>query len=281
MPIQINNKTVTIGLGMLSWHAPKTVDHTLASYAERGIFSLFDHCRIFCQEITAADHAVAEKYGFEIMGNNKNQGIYGGVKALFEWLPDDYVLFVENDCVLIEDRQTVEDQLRSALSDMEQGAANVFRLRHRRHPGEDFSTLDKFLRYHDAGNNSWLRGETSSFLMRKLRRLLRPAKAARLQGIAAYCEPAPEKRFPTVFKKTNNNNLVVSSHYMNWTNQAILCRRRWLLDEILPWVAAHPSSRTVNGFPDIEKELNSRWWREQDFHIGLTSGLFTHQRLDR
>lgn len=266
---------------MLSWHAPKTVDHTLSSFAGRDIFSLFDHCRLYCQEITAADHDVADKYGFEIAGNDSNQGIYGGIKALFEWMPDDYVLFVENDCVLVEDKKSVEQQINAAVQDMEDGAAEVFRLRHRRRPGEDFSTLNKYLRYHAPGNESWLSVDAGLPFTRGLRRLLRPAKAARLQGIAAYAEPAPEKRFPNVFARTANNNLVVSSRHINWTNQAILCRRRWLLEEILPWVAAHPSNRTVNGFPDIEKELNCRWWRQQDFHIGLTPGLFTHQRLDR
>jgi len=54
-----------------------------------------------------------------------------------------------------------------------------------------------------------------------------------------------------------------------------------MLESLLPWVEAHPSRRPVQGFPDIEKELNGPWWRKQGFRVGLTPGLFTHQRLDR
>lgn len=280
MSIQINNTEVTIGLGMLSWRAPETVNHSLASYAEGDILSCFDHCRIFFQEITDADRAVAARYGFDVAGNSLNQGIYGGVKALLECMSDEYVLFVENDCVLIESKAAVETQLPAAVKDMEAGRADVFRLRHLRKPGEDFPAVEKYLRYHPASARSWIMDERRP-AMAALRRLLRPGKAKRLKGIAAYVEPEPERSFPDVFCRTPENNLIVSSRHINWTNQAVLFKRRWMLDDILPWVAAHPSSRTVNGFPDIEKELNSRWWRRQNFHIGLAPGLFTHQRLDR
>lgn len=281
MPINLKDGQATLGLGMLSWRAPKTVDHTLASYAERDFPSLFDHCRIFFQEITDADRAVAEKYGFDVAGNNSNRGIYGGVKALLENMSDDYVLFVENDCVLIENRDSAERQLTAAVRDIAAGRADVYRFRHLRRPGEDFATANKYLRYHLPGPQSWIDRRRGFPFMPFIRRLLRPAKARRLAGIAAYVEPQPEALFPDVFTRTADDNLIVSSRHLTWTNQAILFRRRWLLDEILPWVAAHPSRRTVNGFPDIEKELNCRWWRQQNFHIGLTPGLFTHQRLDR
>jgi len=281
MAIEVNGKKVTLGLGVLSWRAPKTVDHTLASYADRDILTLFDHCQIYFQEITDDDRAVAARYGFSVAGNDSNRGIYGGVKALLECMSDDYVLFVENDCVLIEDRHNTERQLLSAVRDIELGKAHVYRFRHLRRPGEDFATVDKYLRYHSAGSQSGIRKNRGSGIMPRVRRLLRPAKAERLKGIAAYVEPCPEKRFPNVFTRTAENNLIVSSRYLNWTNQAVLFRRRWLQEDILPWAAAHPSSRTVNGFPDIEKELNCRWWRRQEFRIGLAPGLFTHQRLDR
>lgn len=125
MPIQLKNKRVTIGIGMLSWYIPKTVDHTQSSFSGRNIFSLFDHCRIYCQEITTADHVVVDKYGFEIMGNDDNQGIYGGIKALFEWMPENYVLFIENDSAdRIKKRRIKND------------AADIFRMRHRRQPRE-------------------------------------------------------------------------------------------------------------------------------------------------
>ena len=39
------------------------------------------------------------------------------------------------------------------------------------------------------------------------------------------------------------------------------------------------SSKSINGFKNIEIELNSIWWRKQNFEIIIAPGLFTHHRL--
>jgi|GEM_PF-5247995 len=148
MAIDTEAGPCSVGLGMLSWRAPTTVDHTLASYAREDIFGLFDQVLLYCQEITDADREIAAKYGIECSGNHRNRGICGGVRALLEAMDTDYVLMVENDCVLLEDRDEVAHQLRSAVKDMAAGRAQVFRLRHRVQPGEDFHTVDKYRRYH-------------------------------------------------------------------------------------------------------------------------------------
>ena len=57
--------------------------------------------------------------------------------------------------------------------------------------------------------------------------------------------------------------------------------RRWFLDELIPFAEAHPTLRTVNKFPDLEKELNCRWWRAKHFRVGVAPGLFKHTRADR
>jgi len=281
MSIETEAGPRSIALGMLSWRAPATVDHTLASYARESIFELFDHVLLYCQEISDQDRNIAAKYGVACTGNDRNRGICGGVRALLESMDDDYVLMVENDCLLIESHDEVARQLHSAVRDMAAGRAQVFRMRHRRSPGEDFTTVEKYRRYHLPTDGSQ---SPYSYLTRmgvRLRALLRPVKAERIKGIAAYVEEHPERRFPRVFQTTPEGNLIVDSAHMNWTNQSILVDRRWTLETLLPWVEAHPSRRTVQGFPDIEKELNGRWWRSQGFRIGLTPGLFTHQRLDR
>lgn len=281
MPIDVKQRKVSLGLGMLSWRAPVTVDHALASYARENIFPLFDQVLIYFQDISDADSAVARKYGLACAGNDQNRGIYGGVKALLEEMQTEYVLFLENDCELIEPAHIVKEQLARALTDLVAGRAQAFRLRHLRQPGEDFATVRKYLRYHSPSPQAWYRISSTARLMTRLRALLRPRKAERLKGTAAYVEPAPDKCYPETFVRSETGNLIASSRHLNWTNQSVLFNRHWFLEQILPWVAAHPSRRTVNGFPDIEKGLNNRWWRQQDYKLGLTDGLFTHRRIDR
>ncbi len=269
---------VTVGLGVLSWKAPRTLAKTLQTYQEGGLLSLFDEQRILFQEVSADDRRVARHYGLESQGTERNIGIFGGVKTLLENIECDYVLLLENDCPLIEPRDEAIRQLSAALADAEELAVPVFRFRSLAHPGQDFATLSKFRRYFgdlvDAGGSG-------PSLMPRLRRLARPAKARRLKGIAAYATAHPEAVFPGVFQRTARGNLITSSPYINWTNQSVLVHRQWMLETILPYVEANPSSRLVNGFSDIEKELNRPWWRQQKFPIGLVPGLFTHERVDR
>ena len=275
--------SASLGLGILSWRAPLTLAATLQNYAENGLFEHFDQCLLFCQELSEHDRQVAQRFALPIDGSVQNLGILGGVTQLLERLETEYVVLLENDCPLMETGAEAGRQLGAALADLQAGVAQLFRLRHLQQPGEGFCTLGKYLRYHPV-RDSWLdsRMTEQSPGLRWVRRWLRPGKARRLSGIAAYAERHPELYFAEVFHRSQNGNLITSSHYLNWTNQSILVKRRWMLDTLLPWVAAHPSRRTVNGFPDIEKELNGRWWRRQAIPIGLTTpGLFTHRRLDR
>ena len=39
------------------------------------------------------------------------------------------------------------------------------------------------------------------------------------------------------------------------------------------------SSRGPTGFKNVEVELNSSWWRKNEFNIIVAPGLFTHKRL--
>ena len=269
---------VRVGVGLLSWKAPATLEATLESHASKELFSLFDEHLIFFQERSESDIEVAERFGLRHDGNRENTGIVGGVRALVERLDCDYLLLLENDCPAVEPLEEIRRQLDSALHDMASESIPVFRFRSRREPGEGLASVEKFYRYY-ADRVSAPAGYSS--LLSRLRRLLRPGKARRMLGASAYADCEPDRVFPDVFERTPCDNLVVSSRHINWTNQSVLVDRRWMQEVILPYVDAHPSNRLVNGFSDIEKELNGDWWREQEFPVGLVPGVFTHRRLDR
>ncbi|HER34265.1 MAG: hypothetical protein JXJ30_00415 [Halothiobacillaceae bacterium] len=269
---------VRVGVGLLSWRAPATLEATLESHVSKDLFSLFDEHLIFFQERSASDIEVAERFGLRHDGNCENTGIVGGVRALVERLDCEYLLLLENDGPAVESREEIRRQLDAALSDMVSERIPVFRFRSRRDPGEGLASVEKFYRYY-ADRVPAPHGHSP--LMSRLRRLLRPAKARRMLGASAYANCRPDEVFPGVFERTACGNLVVDSRYINWTNQSVLVDRRWIQEVILPYVDAHSSNRLVNGFSDIEKELNGDWWREQEFPVGLVPGVFTHRRLDR
>lgn len=266
----------TVGMGLLSWKAHRTLENTLKTYAEERLFSLFDETRVLFQEASADVIRVADRYGIQADGTDKNTGIYGGVKRLLEGLGTNYVLLLENDCPLIEGHAEASRQLSAPLQDAVERQIPAFRFL--LHPGEGFATRRKFLRYYA---DRVAEGAEQEYWLPKVRRLLRPAKASRLKGIAAYASDRPEAVFPEVFERTDRGLLLTSSAFLNWTNQAVLVDRRLMLEEILPYVDRHPSHRVVNGFSDIGKEINCAWWRQQRFPIGLVDGLFTHERIDR
>ena len=147
---------------------------------------------------------------------------------------------------------------------------DIFRLRHRWGPGENFDILDKYKKFYN-----------DSSLFGKMKRILRPKKASRIVGAAIYAHNRPEVVHPNIFTRYNQHTYIISSKYLNWTNQSVMFNKQLLLETLLPYVNAHPSSRNVNGLQDIEKSLNCNWWRKQNYQIGVGLGLFTHQRLDR
>lgn len=263
----------TIGICILSWKNPQLLERTLETYFKQHLFNLVpDHLVLF-QEASPADHALAEKLKLRYITTSENLGIYGGVKRLAETIQTDYVLLLEDDCILIENESEVKRQFALAATRLAKREVDVYRLRHRWKPGEKFDTVDKYKRYYNVP------GEPFSFV-KYLRRLFRPEKYRRLMGSAVYVHDAIKgKPYSTFITPQAEGDYIIRSPVMNWTNQSVLCKRSWLLETILPYVEQHPSRRTVNGLQDIEKSLNSRWWREQDFKIGVGLGLFSHQRL--
>ena len=258
----------TLGMGILSWRGGASLEYALSTYESAGLFDLFDERAIILPDPNEAVRSVAARHPLQAHEFPQNLGIAGGMQAVAEALTTDYVLFLENDCPLIEAIDDAKAQLEISLQALEDGVCFISRLRSRRDPGDLFTTLPKYRRYWDDGFKA------------KLRRTLRPNKAQRLCGTAVYAELNPHKRHPKFIKKYSDNSYIVSPQVIPWTNQSILMRRRDFLDIILPFVEAQPLTRTINGFHNIEIELNgSKFWTQSNFKILSPPGLFTHQRL--
>jgi len=260
-------------MGILSWRGSKSLDAALSSYAKENLFSLFDSCVIVLPDPDETIRKVAQKYPLVIHELPENIGIAGGMKAVANALDTDYVLFLENDCPLVENFAEAQRQIQLSINALQSNAALMARLRSRRLPGEHFTTLEKYRRYWDES------------VFANLRKNLRPAKAKRLSGSAIYAGSNPVKKHPDniqFYKQdTTSTSYLVEAEVMPWTNQSILIRRKTFLETIMPYVESRPLRRAINGFHNVEIELNqSKFWVNSNFRIFCPSGLFTHQRLE-
>lgn len=274
----------TVGVGILSWKSHKTLEKSLQSYEEVGFKDFFDQVTIIFQDISEEDKILAEKYGYEYVGINQNLGIQHGHQLIYNNIATDYVLVLENDNPIIEDTATSFDRILQALELLENGTIDIMRLRHRFKFGEGFS-LEKYLEYfsiqnlHEKYCQDTIDYNAFDNFIKPIKRFLRPSKADRLAGYSLYFEKYPDKLFPEYIKKIEEDLYSVSSKIMTWTNQSVLLKRVFY-GELLEYAFNNPSSRTANGFQDLEKPLNSKWWRDQNYQIGVGEGIFTHNRFD-
>ncbi|MEO1309933.1 MAG: hypothetical protein AAFV51_03055 [Pseudomonadota bacterium] len=264
----------SLGLGVLSWKGHDSLEAALATYAEAGLFELFDERLLFLPEIDDRGRAIAARFDIPFAGSDKNLGILGGFKALASAMTADIVLLLENDCPLIEPRDVAEARIAEARRALEAGEVDVFRMRSRKRPGQRFQTLGKHLALFPPEDAPAL-----SRAVAAAHRAVRPDKALRLAGGAVYAYDDPERRHPRFIERRAEGWWRVSSRIMTWTNQSIMIRRNFFLETIIARAEARPSSRTVNGFPDLEKEMNTPWWRGSGFRIGVGEGIFTHERV--
>ncbi len=262
----------TIGFGVLSWRDRETLRHSLQSYARENFAALFDRALIYFQEIEPEDRAIAAEFGFDVAGDETNRGILGGFKAMAEALDTDYVLLVENDALLVESADIAVRQIKQALSNMRSGAAQVFRMRHRLYPGQQFA-IGKRQRFWPPEGAS--QGQQA---IASLRRLLRPVAARRAAGWTVYYRDDAAVRFPDLVRRTPDGEYLVSAATLEWSNNTFLINRRFFLDRIIPECERRYSGRGVGGMPTIEVEANAPWWRKSGVRVGVGKGLFEHYR---
>ena len=268
------NELQHIGLVFLTWRAPKTLRKTLKRISQVLPLNFFGDAVIYAQEITQHDRDLASEFGTRILGNNQNVGILTGMKEAVASSKMDVVLYLECDCLLVEPRNAALSTIMSGYNAVKTGKLKVVRMRHLHKTGSDYN-IKKHLNY-------WGDKKGHKPLRSVIKRLLRPRKASRLIGEACIIHNRAEEVFPKYIHRMEENLYGIRSKNINWTNQSIMLSKNWFLNTIIPYAENHPSSRLVNGFLDLEKEMNCTWWRKQNFGVGWADpGLFTHSRIDR
>lgn len=264
----------TLGIGVLSWHGYETLRATLQTYQRPGFLDLFDERVIFLPEITDKGRALAADFGFSAKGQSDNKGIMDGFRGLAQSMESNTVVLLENDCPLIVAPDEAARQITTAQALITNKTAHVVRLRSRADPGECFETTDKYKKLYPPDTAS-----NKQKALAKLVRVLRPGKARRLIGTSVYVEDDPAGKFPGQIARSENGFYLAPTSVINWTNQSIMIERDFFLDQIIARAESVNGRRTVNGFKNLEIELNDSWWRSRPWTVAIAPGLFTHRRL--
>ncbi|MGJ8724713.1 MAG: hypothetical protein ACSHYB_09160 [Roseibacillus sp.] len=277
----------SIGLGIVSWKSHDTFRPVLESHREANLWSHVDQSLIWFQDQSEEDKELAREFDLACAGG-PNVGIAEGYACLAERLDTDLILLTENDCPSLLDSAKIDFQLERARRLFAEDQLDILRLRHRWETGEGFR-YGKYLGFYaiqslhpDFTSYASLKKAEQSTLRRSLRQTFKPTRARSLQGRAIYLEKEPHLVHPNAISKMDSEEelYLTDSRFLNWTNQSVLLPRQLLLDTLLPYVRAHPSSRTSNGFQSPERPLNSPWWHQQQFRIAVGLGLFGHKRVD-
>lgn len=233
-----------ISIGILSWHSGQVLVDTLTTYHNNGLFDIANDVTILFQEATMQDVEIARHFGLDFMALQSNIGIGKGFIRLTENSQSDYVLVLEHDWNLIENRETTYNTLKRSISAIEMGM-DVVRLRHRKNPGNphfSFRYIGKELTYYDDEI-----GCTSPHLLDSVH----------------WCEPDVE--FGDFIKKSEDM-FWTTSRYGNWTNNPCLYKKQFYLDVVRPFAGE-----------GIALEGNiSKWWAQQEYKVGHNEGLFMH-----
>lgn len=233
-----------ISIGILSWNSGQVLVDTLTTYYNNGLFDIVDDVTILFQEFNEQDYQIAKHFGLNIIGMNSNIGIGKAFIKLTENAKNDYVLVLEHDWNLIEDKETTYNTLKRSVSAIEMGI-DVVRLRHRKNPGRphfSFRHKGEELTYFDAEI-----GATSPHLLDSLH----------------WCEP--DIQFPEFIKKSEDM-FWTTSRYGNWTNNPCLYKKQFYLDVVKPFAGE-----------GIGLEGNiGKWWVNQSYKVGHNEGLFMH-----
>lgn len=277
-----------LSIGILSWKAHQTLRKTLESYRRAKLADCADEFKIFFNEITDADRALADEFGVEAVGDAQNLGIWGGMDACAKALSGDVILLLQNDCPVVASLEETARYLREGADLIRSGKADMIRLRHRFNQGEGIS-YRRFFDYHfvrELDSRALAFGEvgvpadaTTDTLARKLRRLLRPGAARKRLVSAIHLERHPERVWPR-FVSRAGDFLIVDSSLAQFSEQPLLIPRKFYL-ELSDWCRAHPRHRTINGAPVMEHALRSPYWLKGHFKVGFCdTGVFTHNRYD-
>jgi hypothetical protein len=236
---------LNLTVSMVSFRSPLTLAATLASYVEHGLLEVAAERRIVLQEPVPDQVTWATHFGFKAVVVDGNIGVGRSCGELISRCTTEYILFLEEDWLLVEPRAVVESQLASGIQLLQAEPRGVVRYRHRWDYGEPLYSLQ-------------FRGREQEHLTHL--------------GECIHWREHPDRDFPDLITKLRvgeHDFYRLSSRNSCYTNNPVLYRTDFASEILLPFC-----------FDDLEKPIQP-WWEQQDFAVFSAPGLFRHSRVDR
>ena len=234
-----------ISIGILAWDSGQTLVNTLHSYFEREFLHQVNDVCILFQEASEQDKQIAEHFGIPYIALDNNIGIGQGFIQLTEQAKTDYVLILEHDWKLIEDKETTRVRLKSGVDMLNKGYSCI-RYRHRANPGHphfSFQYQGRELDYYDKELEA-----TSPHLLDSVH----------------WCNPSV--KFDDKIQK-DGEYFISTSRWGNWTNNPCLYKKDFYLETVKQFAGE-----------GIALEGNiSKWWAQQTYKVAHGEGLFSHK----
>lgn len=230
---------------MVSYRSPGTLAATLVSYFEGGLLEMTTERRIVLQQPIPDQLTWASAFGFDAVVVDENLGVGRSFGELINRCTTEYILFLEEDWLLIESQEKVVSQLAAGIQLLQAEPLAVVRYRHRWDYGEPLYSLQ-------------FRGRENEHLTHL--------------GECIHWIKHPEKDFPDLITKIRIGQLDfyrLSSKHSCYTNNPVLYRSQFAREVLLPYC-----------FDNLEKPIQP-WWEQQDFAVFAAPGLFRHNRIDR
>jgi hypothetical protein len=241
-----------ISAGILSYFAPKTLEHTLQTYKDSGFLEAVDDVFVVLQKSDrqAQEKEVCDSFGVRSVLLDTNGKMASGFRAIYENAKHDIILPLENDFAIYTDRDYVNSFLSNGLYFIEEKGYDIVRGRSRTNAGEPNYAADfwKDESPHTFINHSHL-------------------------SECIYWEKHPDLVYPSKIKRITPENgsdawYLSDSSSCNYTNNPFLSSKKFFSTAILPHL--------VDG-ENIEDRITGVWSKKL-YTCVFGPGLFTHDR---
>lgn len=274
-----------ITLAMVDYKSPLSLNNTLHSYRKNGLFDLVNESLMYLQEIQTYNRAslsMLGDYPFRlVLSSLNNTYVHGAMLELIKASSQPYVLFLEKDFELVEQRTMASYRLTQAMELLDSGNVAVVRLKNRLRPGvPEFGRMLYKDREIDVFNGSSFTQDMACQVLYWL---------GDEQFEALLDEVQPQYFFPSIsIRKCSGDHWCFPTQWCHWTNQAVMFRRDWFVATMLSFL----TELTPRGDNEYQRHHalevacrygyhGCRWRMFYTKQVAVSPGLFRHRDLEK